>query len=108
MTITEQIIDTETADGPMAIVHASPEGGSPKRVLIFMDAPGIRPSLTHFAARLAEAGYEAAHTASLRSNNLLGRDVGVFVGISACRALKVDHPVPRIYSDACTFASRRQ
>ena len=43
MTITEQIIDTETADGPMAIVHASPEGGSPKRVLIFMDAPGIRP-----------------------------------------------------------------
>ena len=24
MTITEQIIDTETADGPMAIVHASP------------------------------------------------------------------------------------
>ena len=23
MTITEQIIDTETADGPMAIVHAS-------------------------------------------------------------------------------------
>ncbi len=60
MKITEQIIDTETADGPMAIVHASPEGGSPKRVLIFMDAPGIRPSLTHFAARLAEAGYEAA------------------------------------------------
>ncbi|MGB0616119.1 MAG: dienelactone hydrolase family protein, partial [Acidimicrobiales bacterium] len=60
MTITEQIIDTETADGPMAIVHASPKGGSPKRVLIFMDAPGIRPSLTHFAARLAEAGFEAA------------------------------------------------
>ena len=60
MTITEQIIDTETADGPMAIVHASPEGGSAKRVLIFMDAPGIRPSLTHFAVRLAEAGFEAA------------------------------------------------
>ena len=52
MTITEQIIDTETADGPMAIVHASPEGGSLKRVLIFMDAPGIRPSLKHFATCL--------------------------------------------------------
>lgn len=60
MPITETIIDTETADGPMAIVHAAPEGGSTKRVLIFMDAPGIRPSLHQFAAKLAEAGYEAA------------------------------------------------
>ena len=60
MPITETIIDTETADGPMAIVHAAPEGGSTKRVLIFMDAPGIRPSLRQFAAKLADAGYEAA------------------------------------------------
>ena len=28
----QQIIDTETVDGPTAIVHAPPEGGSPKRV----------------------------------------------------------------------------
>ena len=55
MTITEQIIDTETADGPMAIVHASPEGGSPKRVLIFMDAPGIRP-VAHALRRQAGRG----------------------------------------------------
>ena len=60
MPITEQIIDTETADGPMAIVHKQPEGGSTKRVLIFMDAPGIRGSLHTFAARLADAGYEVA------------------------------------------------
>ncbi|MEM8708764.1 MAG: dienelactone hydrolase family protein, partial [Actinomycetota bacterium] len=60
MPITEQIIDTDTADGPMAIVHAASEAGSTKRVLIFMDAPGIRGSLHAFAARLAEAGYEVA------------------------------------------------
>jgi carboxymethylenebutenolidase len=60
MAITEQIIDTNTADGPMAIVHKQPEGGGSKRVLIFMDAPGIRGSLHTFAARLAEAGYEVA------------------------------------------------
>ena len=60
MAITEEIIDIETADGPMAVVHKRPEGGSDKRVLIFMDAPGIRPSLHEFAARLAEAGYDVA------------------------------------------------
>ena len=60
MAITEQIIDTDTADGPMAIVHTRPEEGSAKRVLIFMDAPGIRGSLHTFAARLAEAGFEVA------------------------------------------------
>ncbi len=60
MPITETIIDTETADGPMAIVHKEPEGGSAKRVLIFMDAPGIRGSLHTFSAALAEAGYEVA------------------------------------------------
>ena len=60
MPITEQIIDTDTADGPMAIVHKQPAGPNAKRVLIFMDAPGIRGSLHAFATRLAEAGYEVA------------------------------------------------
>ena len=60
MAIIEEIIDTATADGPMAVVRKQPEGGSDRRVLIIMDAPGIRPSLHEFAARLAEAGYDVA------------------------------------------------
>ena len=60
MAITEEIIDADTADGPMAVVRKQPEGGSDKRVLIIMDAPGIRPSLHDFAARLAGAGYDVA------------------------------------------------
>ena len=60
MAIIEEIIDTDTVDGPMAVVRKHPDGGSDKRVVIFMDAPGIRPSLHEFAARLAEAGYDVA------------------------------------------------
>lgn len=60
MPITEHIIDADTADGSMAVVHKAPEGGGTKRVLIFMDAPGIRPSLHTFAGRLAGSGYEVA------------------------------------------------
>ena len=60
MAIQEEIIDTETPDGPMAVVHKQPVGGSERRVLIFMDAPGVRPSLHDFAARLAVAGYDVA------------------------------------------------
>lgn len=60
MAVTETIIDTETADGPMAVVHKQPVGTARGRVMIFMDAPGIRPSLHEFAVRLADEGYEAA------------------------------------------------
>ena len=60
MAITEQIIDIDTADGPMAVVHKAPDGGGGTRVLIFMDAPGIRGSLHTFAAALVDAGYEIA------------------------------------------------
>lgn len=60
MAILEEIIDTDTADGPMAVVRKRPDGGSERRVLIFMDAPGVRPSLHEFARRLAEAGYDVA------------------------------------------------
>lgn len=60
MAIIEEIIDTDTADGPMAVVRKQPEGGSGKRVMIFMDAPGIRPSLHEFANQLAAAGYDVA------------------------------------------------
>ena len=60
MEVIEAIIDTETSDGTMAIVHKKPEIESPRRVMIFMDAPGIRPSLHEFACRLAAEGYEVA------------------------------------------------
>ncbi|MEM7142683.1 MAG: dienelactone hydrolase family protein [Actinomycetota bacterium] len=60
MTITETILDAETADGTMAVVRKQPEGGTDRRVMIFMDAPGIRPSLHDFAARLANEGYDVA------------------------------------------------
>lgn len=60
MALTETIIDADTADGTMAVVRKQPEGEAAGRVLIFMDAPGIRPSLHEFAARLAREGYEVA------------------------------------------------
>ena len=52
MTITEQIIDTETADGPMAIVRVSGRR-QPKRVLIFMGAryPALAYALRRQAGR---------------------------------------------------------
>ena len=54
------ILETTTADGPMAIVCAAPTSDPIGRIVIFQDAPGIRPSLHAFASTLAEAGYEVA------------------------------------------------
>ncbi|MDW3218967.1 MAG: dienelactone hydrolase family protein [Acidimicrobiales bacterium] len=60
MSVNETIIDAETADGPMAVVRKKPDAGTDKRVMIFMDAPGIRASLHEYAVRLAGEGYEVA------------------------------------------------
>lgn len=57
---TETILDADTADGPMAVVRKQPDGDARGRVMIFMDAPGIRPSLHEFALRLAGEGYDVA------------------------------------------------
>jgi len=59
MDLIEDIIDVETSDGTMAVVHKRPTGGdSFPRVAIFMDAPGIRPALHDFTAKLAAEGYD--------------------------------------------------
>ena len=62
MQLTEEIIDATTDDGPMAVVVVQPSG-EPERggrwptVVVFIDAPGIRPATHEFAARLAGHGY---------------------------------------------------
>lgn len=59
MDLHEEIIDVDTASGPMAVVHKRPASGETKgRIGIFFDAPGIRDSTHDFAARLAGDGFE--------------------------------------------------
>ncbi|MGA9276784.1 dienelactone hydrolase family protein [Ilumatobacter sp.] len=58
----EQIIDTTTDDGDMAVLVTRPTDEAPDdsnwpAVLLFIDAPGIRSATHEFAARLAAAGY---------------------------------------------------
>ena len=48
---------------------------------------------------LLEAGYEATHGASLRRGELLGNDVGIFVGLSA-RGSVEGRPQPMMCSDS--------
>jgi len=60
MTVIETIVDVDTRDGEMAVVRKQPDGEPRGRVVIFMDAPGIRPSLHTFAHRLAAEGYDVA------------------------------------------------
>jgi carboxymethylenebutenolidase len=62
MDVREQTIDTETDDGPMAVVVTRPVddppgGGDWPTVLYFIDAPGVRPATREFMARLAGHGY---------------------------------------------------
>ena len=54
----EEIIDTTTDDGDMAVLVTEPvdEGPWPV-VLMFIDAPGIRPATHAFASKLAGEGY---------------------------------------------------
>lgn len=57
----EQIIDTTTDDGEMAVLVAQPVDPAPGEgwpaVLLFIDAPGIRSATSAFAAKLAGEGY---------------------------------------------------
>jgi carboxymethylenebutenolidase len=58
----EQIIDTTTDDGDMAVLVTRPSADDPggddwPAVLLFIDAPGIRSATHAFAAKLAAEGY---------------------------------------------------
>ena len=62
MDVTEQTIDTQTDDGEMAVVvtrpSADPEGRDAwPTVVLFVDAPGLRPATRDWMARLAGHGY---------------------------------------------------
>ena len=55
----QEIIDAETTDGPMAVLHTRPFDDGPwKRVGIFFDAPGIRDATEAFCTRLAAEGFD--------------------------------------------------
>lgn len=55
----QEIIDADTAAGPMAVLHTRPASDGPrKQVGIFFDAPGIRDATEGFCTRLAAEGYE--------------------------------------------------
>ncbi len=54
----EEIVDTSTDAGEMAVLVTQPaDVGEWPVVLLFIDAPGIRSSTHEFAARLAAEGY---------------------------------------------------
>lgn len=55
--VTEEIIDVETADGPMAVLSKQPIEGSDRLVVVFHDGPGIRDATHDFTRKLATDGY---------------------------------------------------
>lgn len=55
--LTEEIIDVETGDGPMAVLSKRPSEGSYPLVIIFHDGPGIRDATHEFGRKLAADGY---------------------------------------------------
>ena len=58
MNIIEEIIDTETADGPMAVSVKYPDDGQRHpTIAVFHDGPGMRGSNHEFNRRLAGEGY---------------------------------------------------
>ena len=58
METSEQIIDTTTTDGDMAVLITEPTAaGDWPTVLLFIDAPGVRPATHAFASKLASEGY---------------------------------------------------
>ncbi|MFK8023997.1 MAG: dienelactone hydrolase family protein [Ilumatobacter sp.] len=61
METTEEIIDTTTDDGQMAVLVTRPADAAPSGdwpvVLLFIDAPGIRGATHAFASKLAAEGY---------------------------------------------------
>ena len=60
MDIIEQIIDIETADGPMAAPGARPATGGPHpAVIVVMEAFGVNLNIIGITTRFAEQGYVA-------------------------------------------------
>ena len=58
--MSQTTVDVATPRGTMPTYVHRPDGTGPSpRVLVYMDAPGIRPALLGYAERLAEAGYTA-------------------------------------------------
>ncbi len=58
--MSQTTVDVTTPRGTMPTYVHRPDGGEPSaRVVLFMDAPGIRPALFGYAERLAGAGYTA-------------------------------------------------
>jgi len=62
MDVTEQTIDAATDDGEMAVVITQPSedptrGGAWPTVVLFIDAPGVRPATREWMTRLAAHGY---------------------------------------------------
>jgi carboxymethylenebutenolidase len=58
--MTEQTIVVQTPDGLMPTRLVCPEGAPASVVIVYMPAPGVTPSLLHFAQRLAREGYVVA------------------------------------------------
>ena len=58
--MSQTTVEVTTPRGTMPTYVHSPEGDGPfPRVLLYMDAPGVRPALFDYAERLASAGYTA-------------------------------------------------
>lgn len=58
MEIIRGVLDADTPDGPMAVLHKRPVAGEHPLVLMYHDGPGIRTATHVFAEKLAAAGYE--------------------------------------------------
>lgn len=60
MSVRETTVDARTADGPMAVVitepQVAPDDGT-KTVVLFIDAPGLRPATRDFMHRMSGEGY---------------------------------------------------
>ncbi|NNE72705.1 MAG: hydrolase [Acidimicrobiales bacterium] len=54
----EEILETETDDGPMAVLRKRPSEGAAPRVAMFHDGPGIRKATHAFMQKLAASGYD--------------------------------------------------
>jgi carboxymethylenebutenolidase len=58
--MSQTTLDVTTPRGTMPTYVHRPDGDGPSaRVVLFMDAPGVRPALFGYAERLADAGYTA-------------------------------------------------
>lgn len=61
MDTVQQVVDLETADGPMAVPTSRPvEDGVRPAVIVIMGGTGVTPNIVETADRLAREGYVAA------------------------------------------------